>query len=67
MEKFLHVSTNVGDSIDEVYCKVAVKLSCNITAHALIERFFICNVEVKFSPDFITLKGFNFDKEGLFF
>ena len=47
----------MGDSIEEVhvYCDVVVKLSGNIAVHALIEIVFICNVEVKFSIDFITL------------
>ena len=44
----------MGDSIEEVYCDLAVKLSGNIAAHALVESFFICNDEVKFFPDFIT-------------
>ena len=44
-----------GYSIEEVYCYVAVKSTGNIVVHALIESFFICNVEVKLSLDFICL------------
>ena len=40
----------VRDSIEEVYCNVAVELSGNIALHALIESFFSLhqNIEVKF-------------------
>ena len=34
--------TKVGDSIKEVYCDVAVKLSGNIMVHALLGNDFIC-------------------------
>ena len=35
----------MGDSIEVVYCNVVIKRSANIVAHALIESFFLCNVE----------------------
>ena len=41
-------ATKVGDSIEEVYCNVAVKLSGNITVHTLIDSFKICDIVVNF-------------------
>ena len=38
----------VGDSIEEVYCNVAVKLSGNIMVHALLGNICICDIVVKF-------------------
>ena len=44
----------MGDSIEEVYCDLAIILSGNIAVHALVESFFICNDELRFFPDFIA-------------
>ena len=45
------------DSIEEVYCDLTVKLSGNIAVHALVESFFICNIEVNFSPDLLLFRA----------
>ena len=42
---------SIYDSIEEVHCNVAVKLSINIKVHALIES---CDIEVKLFPNLIT-------------
>ena len=55
----VHVLTRgIPDSIEEIYCYMAVKLSGNIVVHTLIESFFY--LQFKFFPDFITLYGFDF-------
>ena len=51
----VYLYTKMGDSIKEVYCNVAVKLSVNIAVHALIESFFIYDIEVTFFLNFTTV------------
>ena len=53
-------SIKVGDSIEQVYWNVGVKLSVNIMVHELLGIAFICDIVVKFFSDFTTVQSFFF-------
>ena len=47
MDEENDINTIVGDSIEEVYCNVAVKLNGNISIHTFIELIYLqCLSEV---------------------